>query len=45
MGALSSGNVRISLHRETTETEVDDLLAALPAVVAGIRAELGASEL
>jgi cysteine desulfurase len=45
MGALSSGNVRISLHRQTTELEVDDFLAALPAVVAGIRAELGASDL
>ena len=43
--ALSSGNVRVSLHRETTAAEVDEFLTALPGVVAGIRAELGASGL
>jgi cysteine desulfurase len=45
MGALTSGSVRVSLHRETTEAEVDEFLAALPAVVAGVRAELDADGL
>ena len=45
MGALSSGNVRISLHRDTTDAEVEEFLAVLPGVVAGIRAELGATGL
>ena len=40
MGALTHGNVRVSLTRETTEEQVDAFLAALPEVVAGIRAEL-----
>lgn len=41
MGVLSHGNVRVSLHRETTEAEVDRFLAELPGVVAGLRAEAG----
>jgi cysteine desulfurase len=41
MGVLSHGNVRVSLHRETTEDEVDRFLAVLPGVVAGIRKEAG----
>jgi cysteine desulfurase len=41
MGALTSGNVRVSLHRDTTEQEVDAFLALLPDVVAQVRAELG----
>jgi cysteine desulfurase len=45
MGALTSGNIRVSLHRDTTEAEVDDFLAVLPAVVAEVRAELGAGGL
>ena len=45
MGALTSGNVRVSLHENTTEHEVDEFLAVLPDVVAEIRAELGASGL
>lgn len=45
MGALTSGNVRVSLHRETTEAEVDAFLTALPGVIAGVRAELGATGL
>jgi cysteine desulfurase len=45
MGALTSGNVRVSLHRGTTEAEVDEFLAALPGVVAEVRAELGAAGL
>ena len=45
MGALTSGNVRVSLHRDTTEAEVDEFLAVLPEVVAEVRAELGADGL
>lgn len=45
MGALTSGNVRISLHQDTTDAEVDEFLAVLPAVVAEVRAELGADGL
>jgi cysteine desulfurase len=45
MGALTSGNVRVSLHRGTTEAEVDEFLAVLPGVVAEVRAELGADGL
>ncbi|GAA1627177.1 cysteine desulfurase family protein [Actinoplanes couchii] len=41
MGVLSHGNVRISLHRETTEADVDRFLAVLPGVVADLRAEAG----
>lgn len=37
MGVLSHGNVRVSLHRETTEDEVDRFLEVLPGVVEGIR--------
>jgi cysteine desulfurase len=45
MGALTSGNVRVSLHAATTEADVDEFLAVLPAVVAEVRAELGATGL
>jgi cysteine desulfurase len=45
MGALTSGNVRVSLHRDATEAEVDEFLAVLPTVVADVRAELGANGL
>jgi len=41
MGVLSHGNVRVSLHRDTTAEEVDRFLAVLPAVVAAIRKEAG----
>jgi cysteine desulfurase len=41
MGALTHGNVRVSLGRDTTEADVDRLLTALPEVVGGIRAEAG----
>jgi cysteine desulfurase len=41
MGALTHGNVRVSLARDTSEEDVDRLLAALPEVVAGIRREAG----
>jgi cysteine desulfurase len=45
MGALTSGNIRVSLHRDTSEQHVDEFLAALPEVVAEVRAELGAAGL
>jgi cysteine desulfurase len=45
IGALTSGNLRVSLHRGTTEAEIDEFLAALPDVVAEVRAELGAAGL
>jgi cysteine desulfurase len=41
MGVLSHGNVRVSLHRGTTEQDVDRFLAVLPGVVARIREEAG----
>jgi cysteine desulfurase len=41
MGALTHGNVRVSLGRETSEADVDRLLAALPGVVARIREDAG----
>ncbi len=45
MGALTSGNVRVSLHRDTREDEIEQFLAVLPQVVAEVRAELGADRL
>jgi cysteine desulfurase len=42
MGVLSHGNVRVSLHRDTTAAQVDRFLAELPEVVARLRAEVGA---
>jgi cysteine desulfurase len=42
MGVLSHGNVRVSLHRETTEADVDRFLAELPDIVASLRAQIGA---
>jgi cysteine desulfurase len=39
MGALTHGNVRVSLGRETSGEDVDRLLAALPEVVRRIREE------
>ncbi|MEV6599346.1 aminotransferase class V-fold PLP-dependent enzyme [Actinoplanes sp. NPDC051346] len=41
MGVLSHGNVRVSLHRGTTEADVDRFLAVLPGLVAEIRREAG----
>ncbi|MDY7084381.1 MAG: aminotransferase class V-fold PLP-dependent enzyme [Actinomycetota bacterium] len=41
MGVLSHGNVRVSLHRGTTEADVDRFLAVLPGLVEGIRREAG----
>jgi cysteine desulfurase len=45
MGVLSHGNVRISLHRETTEVEVDRFLAELPGIVAKLRETAGVAGL
>jgi len=41
MGALTHGNLRVSLARDTTEADVDRLLAELPGVVARIREDAG----
>ncbi len=45
MGVLTSGNVRVSLHRGSTEDDVERLLAVLPGVVAGLRRDVGAADL
>jgi cysteine desulfurase len=37
MGALTHGNVRVSLTRDTSDDDVDALLAVLPEVVARLR--------
>jgi cysteine desulfurase len=41
MGALSHGNVRVSLHPGVGAAEVDRFLAVLPRVVSELRAEAG----
>jgi cysteine desulfurase len=41
MGALTHGNVRVSLTRDTTEADVDRLVTVLPEVVGRIRDEAG----
>lgn len=41
MGALTHGNVRVSLHRDTSTDDVDAFLAALPEVVSTLRARIG----
>jgi cysteine desulfurase len=41
MRVLTHGNVRLSLARDTTDAEVDRLLALLPGVVTDLRAEVG----
>lgn len=40
MGALTSGNIRVSLHRDTSEQDVADFLDVLPGVLAATRAQL-----
>ena len=45
MGVLSHGNVRVSLHRDTTDADVEAFLAVLPETVATVRAQLGADRL
>ncbi|WP_237089404.1 cysteine desulfurase family protein [Nocardioides dokdonensis] len=41
MGALTHGNVRLSLHRTTTDEDVERLLGVLPGIVADLRARVG----
>ena len=41
MGALTHGNVRISLGRDVADQDVERLVAVLPSVVARLRAEVG----
>jgi cysteine desulfurase len=43
MGALTHGNVRVSLTRDATEEDVDALLAVLPSTVEEIRKDAGVS--
>ena len=45
MGALTSGNLRISFGRGSTEEDVDRLLEVLPPAVRRLREEAGASDL
>jgi cysteine desulfurase len=45
MGVLSHGNVRISLHRDTTADEVERLLTLLPGLVAELRTHAGVAGL
>src|SRR5439155_16446270 len=45
MGVLTHGNVRVSLHRDTTDSDVDRFLDALPRAVADVRAEAGVAGL
>jgi cysteine desulfurase len=41
MGVLSQGNVRVSLHRGTTEADVDRFLSVVPEIVSRLRHEAG----
>ena len=41
MGALSHGNVRVSLHSGSTDADVDRFLGVLPQVIADLRAQAG----
>jgi cysteine desulfurase len=41
MGVLTHGNLRLGLTRDTTDEEVDELLALLPDVVAELRGRVG----
>jgi cysteine desulfurase len=45
MGVLTHGNVRISLHRDTTASDVDRFLAVLPGLVAELRGQAGVADL
>ena len=45
MGALTQGNLRVSLPRGVREEDVTALLDALPGVVARVRDDLGATGL
>ena len=41
VGALTHGNVRVSLPLTATDADVDHLLAELPAAVAAVRSDAG----
>jgi cysteine desulfurase len=45
VGALTHGNLRVSLGRDTTDRDVDHLLDVLPGAVSRLRAEAGVTEL
>lgn len=45
MGALTHGNVRIGLHRGTTEAEIERFCDVLPGAVARVRGLAGAADL
>jgi cysteine desulfurase len=45
MGALTSGNIRVSLHHGVGSADVDEFLTVLPGAVAEVRARLGADGL
>ncbi|MBB5869476.1 cysteine desulfurase [Allocatelliglobosispora scoriae] len=45
MGVLTHGNIRVSLHRETTAAQVERFLAELPGIVAELRSRAGVSDL
>ena len=45
IGALTHGNLRVSMGRDTTQDDVDRLLEALPEAVAGLRVEAGVAGL
>jgi cysteine desulfurase len=45
MGVLSHGNVRVSLHRDTREDDVDRFLAVLPPIVRDLRTRAGVNGL
>jgi cysteine desulfurase len=45
MGALTHGNVRVSLHSGVSEQDVNEFLAVLPAVVHDLRQQAGVSDL
>ncbi len=45
MGVLTHGNVRLSLHRGTTEADVEHFLAVLPELVVELRREAGVAGL
>lgn len=45
MGVLSHGNVRVSLHRDTTAEDVDRFLGTLPGLVAELRERAGVTGL
>jgi cysteine desulfurase len=42
MGALTHGNIRVSLSRDTDQADVERLLAVLPGIVERLRTEAGA---